>query len=164
MAEPIAAARLQLEGALLRRGFWLYAWKIRSGERLFVYVGRTGDSSSHFAASPFARVARHLDLKEGAKANSLVHQLRAQGIVLEEADYRLLALGPLAPEAEDMVGHLPLRETVAALESALAGELKARGYNVVGRHWASSPLDEELFKRVLEAIDSDFPRLTREDQ
>jgi hypothetical protein len=76
VAEPIPVARLRFEGALLRRGFWLYLWKVHSGARLLVYVGRTGDSSSSFAASPFIRAGRHLDLKEKAKANALVRQLR----------------------------------------------------------------------------------------
>ena len=41
-----------LDGAMLRRGFWLYVWEITTpnGEKV-LYVGRTGDSSSPNAQS-----------------------------------------------------------------------------------------------------------------
>lgn len=45
---PVAATfTVTLDGAMLRRGFWLYVWEITTpnGDKV-LYVGRTGDSSS----------------------------------------------------------------------------------------------------------------------
>jgi hypothetical protein len=144
----------------LRRGFWLYVWKIRQGERLLVYVGRTGDSASPFAASPFIRAGQHLDLREKARANALVRQLRAQGVDPIDAKYDLIALGPLAPEATERVSHWLLRDKVAALEAALADELKARGYDLIGNHGSKKPLDRELLALILATVKDEFPLLT----
>ncbi len=44
---------MTFDGALLERGFWLYVWRIIEGTRTVLYVGRTGDSSSPNASSPF---------------------------------------------------------------------------------------------------------------
>ena len=52
---------MKFDGSLLQRGFWLYVWRVSQGRKRAYYVGRTGDSSSKFAASPFSRVSRHLD-------------------------------------------------------------------------------------------------------
>jgi hypothetical protein len=47
---------------VLRRGFWLYVWQINlRGRAAVYYVGRTGDSSSLKAQSPFSRVSGHLE-------------------------------------------------------------------------------------------------------
>lgn len=161
VTEPLALSRLRFDGTLLRRGFWLYVWRIREGERLFVYVGRTGDSASPFAASPFIRAGQHLDLREKARANALVRQLRAQGIDPLDANYDLVALGPLAPEAAERVSHWPLRDKVAALEAALAAELKSRGYDLIGSHGSKKSLDQELFARIIVALKDEFPPLAK---
>ena len=49
---------LMLDGKLLKRGFWVYVWKIiTKDDQVFYYVGRTGDSSSCNAALPFSRMS-----------------------------------------------------------------------------------------------------------
>ena len=58
--------QVRFEGALLERGFWLYVWRVRQESREVLYVGRTGDSSSRFAASPFSRLSQHLDIRPKA--------------------------------------------------------------------------------------------------
>ncbi len=52
---------LSISGEVLQRGFWLYIWEIQTpkSNRLY-YVGRTGDSSSINAQSPFNRMGQHL--------------------------------------------------------------------------------------------------------
>jgi hypothetical protein len=160
VARSVAVARLCFDGLLLHRGFWLYVWRIRQGDRFLVYVGRTGDSASPFAASPFIRAGQHLDLREKAKANALVRQLRAHGVDPTRAEYELIAMGPLAPEATERASHWPLRDKVAALEAALAKELETRGYDLIGSHGSRKLLDRELFDRVLAAVEDEFPPLT----
>ena len=51
---------LTFPGAMTERGFWLYVWRIMSPIGELLYVGRTGDSSSPYASSPFARMGQHL--------------------------------------------------------------------------------------------------------
>ena len=119
-------------------------------EERFLYVGRTGDSSSPNAASPFNRMGLHLNLKHNAKANSLVRQLRARGIEPSTCSFSLHALGPLYPEQPDMKAHKPYRDRVAALEKALAEHLRARGFDVLGSHGASAQPDEGLLAQVID--------------
>ena len=68
------------DGALLGRGFWLYVWCITDGDRKVLYVGRTGDSSSPHASSPFKRIGQHLDAGPNAKGNALARQLKRAGL------------------------------------------------------------------------------------
>ena len=71
--------QVRFEGALLERGFWLYVWRVRQESREVLYVGRTGDSSSRFAASPFSRLSQHLDIRPKASANMLFRNLIRRG-------------------------------------------------------------------------------------
>ena len=82
--KSISVHSLAFEGTLLERGFWLYIWDVRRArEERFLYVGRTGDSSSPNAASPFNRMGLHLNLKHNAKANSLVRQIEVRSLPCE---------------------------------------------------------------------------------
>lgn len=145
----------QLNGRLLKRGFWLYIWRIHSAERTLLYVGRTGDSSSINAASPFSRVSRHLELREGAKSNTLVRNLRAAGVEPSECRYEFFAVGPLFSEVPDRARHYLLRDKLAALEAALASEL-SQNYEILGTHSSRKPLDEDLFRSVMRALPEEF--------
>lgn len=62
---------LDFDGRILQCGFWLYVWKItpRTGPA-FHYVGRTGDSSSFNAQSPFNRMGQHLGFKKNQQRAS----------------------------------------------------------------------------------------------
>src|SRR5216117_3328100 len=79
MPQPLVY-RMRFDGRILRRGFWLYVWDVRSDSQRVLYVGRTGDSSSPNAASPFARVGQHLNFSANAKANSMAKQLAEAGV------------------------------------------------------------------------------------
>src|ERR1700733_14113790 len=70
---------LEFSGSLLLRGFWLYVWIIETstGDAL-LYIGRTGDSSSPNAQSPFNRLSQHLGGNK--RVNALRRHLRQTGI------------------------------------------------------------------------------------
>jgi len=136
----------------LRRGFWLYVWEIQGIKDVVYYVGRTGDSSSANASSPFNRVGMHFDIRQNAKGNSLIRRLRERQLDPEQCTYRMAAVGPLFPEQPTFEKHVPFRNIIATLEHALAEEIRSRGYEVLGTHHASAPLDQELFTRALKAI------------
>ena len=148
---------MSFAGALLARGFWLYVWWIRSPGGLYLYIGRTGDSSSPHASSPFNRIGQHLDLRRKAKSNALARQLKAAGLTPSECSFEMLAMGPLFPEQASMKRHGPVRDTVAALEKELAQFLRSRGYSVLGTHGASARPDAALLRRVLLSIRDEFP-------
>ena len=61
---PASTPTLTLPGAMIERGFWVYVWRIASPVGELLYVGRTGDSSSPKAATPFARMGQHLGTNE----------------------------------------------------------------------------------------------------
>ena len=144
----------QFTGRILERGFWLYLWKISSGGRTVWYVGRTGDSSSANAASPFGRLSQHLDLRPSAKANMLAKNLRAAGFEPELCNYNLLTLGPLFQEQSDFKVHKPYRDTTGLLEAELAYTLSSQGYEVLGTHPKRGKFDKTLFNQVTDKVNA----------
>jgi hypothetical protein len=154
---PFCVHRMSFDGQVLERGFWLYIWKISTSRDEYVYVGRTGDSSSPNAASPFRRIGQHLDSSDNAKANSLARRLRECGINPLDCKFEMYAIGPLFPEQDSMEKHRPIRDKVAALEHALGETLRAREYNVLGTQRSRKQLDQQIFEKVLRAIDQFFP-------
>lgn len=126
--------RISFSGAILERGFWLYVWRICSGTNEFYYVGRTGDSSSQFASSPFSRLGQHLDIRPSAKANTLLRHVRAQGFEPLDCSFELQAYGPLFPEQPSLELHRTYRDQIAPLETVLAELLRTMGLKVVGVH------------------------------
>lgn len=148
--------RTSFSGAILERGFWLYAWRISNGTRKFFYVGRTGDSSSRFAASPFSRLGQHLDIRANAKANTLLKHVRAQKLDPLKCEFELVAFGPLFPEQATMELHRKYRDQIALLETSLAQLLRSRGLHVVGVHGASGSPDPALQAEVERAFVAEF--------
>ena len=145
--------RASFDGALLRRGFWLYVWRVRQGDRSALYVGRTGDSSSGYAGSPFSRLGQHLDVRPNAKGNTLLKNLRKAGFKPEFARFELLAVGPLFLEQDTLEKHRKYRDIIAPLETALAAHLRVQGHEVLGTHPARKPHDQLLFAKVVNELD-----------
>lgn len=148
--------RVDFTGAILERGFWLYAWRITSGTEQAYYVGRTGDSSSRFAASPFARLGQHLDVRPNATANMLLRHVRKLGFEPLSCKYELVAFGPLFPEQSTLELHRSYRDRIAPLETALASYLKARGFRVVGKHGTKGVAEPALLRILEEAFKLEF--------
>jgi hypothetical protein len=149
--------KMSFDGQVLKRGFWLYIWKISTSRRKYLYVGRTGDSSSANAASPFNRIGQHLDFRENAKGNAMAKRLIEKGIDPSKCEFEMLAIGPIFPEQNTKENHYPVRDTIAALECALSEELKKRKYMVLGTHTSRKSLNKQLFEKVLEKINDYFP-------
>jgi len=122
-----------------------------------LYVGRTGDSSSPYAASPFSRIGRHLDVRPNAKSNAMTRQIQRTGLDPTPCRFEMVALGPLFPEQRSMRSHRPIRDKVAALERGIAGFLRRRRYSVLGTHGRSLSLDAGLFARVRALVEREFP-------
>jgi hypothetical protein len=149
---------LTFSGEMLRRGFWLYLWEIRTPEQAYLYyAGRTGDSSSVNAQSPFNRMGQHLGFND--KNNVLRRHLQGRGVAPEKCDFRLVAYGPLLEEAATLVEHRELRDVISALEKALAEAMTAAGYTVINTIRCRLPLDEKRFKDIKTAFAIEFPNL-----
>ena len=151
--------QLEFSGALLVRGFWLYVWKITTkGGRKLYYVGRTGDSSSLNAQSPFARLSQHLGWNRNS--NALRRNLEDCKLVAEECRaFRLFACGPVFPETQSKARHARSRDIVAALEKELADAMHAAGYDVLNEVKCRKPLDQDLWHAVMAAFQEHFPKL-----
>ena len=150
--------RLSFDGHILQRGFWLYVWRITSGRRIVLYVGRTGDSSSDFASSPFVRIGRHLDLRPNAKSNSLARRLAEESLDPTECRFEFIAFGPLFPEQQSTEQHRRFRDRTGALEALLANELRARGYEVIGIHTSRAEPTATDATQLQSFIDDEFPK------
>ena len=146
------------DGALLCRGFWLYVWQIKTPQngQLF-YIGRTGDSSSQNAQSPFNRMSQHLGFNK--RNNVLRRRLKTLGIEPSNCSFRLVAYGPIMKEASTREGHRSSRDRVAAMEKALADVLVAAGNTVLNPVSCHKRLDEDAFAIVCSAFGEYFPEL-----
>jgi hypothetical protein len=134
---------MAIDGTLLHRGFWLYVCEVRTDAfRRVYYVGRTGDSSSANASSPFRRLARHLDDSRSARSNSLYRALVRYKLNPIDCRFRIYAFGPLYRETRSPSSHWVVRNKVAALEFALAKSLINSGYHVMGQHASRARLSE----------------------
>jgi hypothetical protein len=153
--------RLSLPGALLARGFWLYVWSVVTGDgREVLYVGRTGDSSSANAQSPFTRLSQHLGSNK--HANALRRHLNSRNIdPCSCRSFDMIAYGPILPEVDTKENHQPSRDKIAALEKALYDELVQAGYTVLNDVKCRKPLDAALWAEVREAFSARFPRVRR---
>ncbi len=139
---------MAFNGEILERGFWLYVWEISQDNNKYIYVGRTGDSSSAHASSPFNRIGQHLDFRDNAKGNSLAKRLKEAGVNPKKSNFRMLALGPLFPEQETFKEHVPFRDQMATFEYELANHLKNNKYNVLGIHHQSSDVSEKTLSEI----------------
>ncbi|HEY8666958.1 MAG TPA: hypothetical protein VIL86_09845 [Tepidisphaeraceae bacterium] len=151
------AYSMKFDGHLLRRGFWLYIWRVTATASDHVYVGRTGDSSSPHASSPFKRIGQHLDPSPNAKGNALGKQLRRAGVTCEDCVFEMIAVGPIFDEQETFEQHRPYRDQTADLERAVADWLRERGYKVLGTHSPPGSPDQGLLKQVIDHIEAKFP-------
>jgi hypothetical protein len=125
---------MEFDGQVLERGFWLYVWEILYGHDRYIYVGRTGDSSSPNASSPFSRIGQHLDFRKNARGNSLAKRLREAGVNPSECKFRMLALGPFFREQDLFEAHKPYRDQMASYEYETAAFLREMRFNVLGTH------------------------------
>lgn len=153
----LEVSRATFDGAILKRGFWLYLVEVvSSAGRRAVYVGRTGDTSSPYAASLFTRLTGHLDDRKGAKANSLLKRLIDQDLASTDCSYRLVGIGPVFDQQASMEKHKPLRDQVAGLERAVADHLREQGYDVLGDHPKPRMVEATLLATVLNLVDEEF--------
>ena len=156
----LQTCEVRFDGGILRRGFWLYVWEITppQGEALY-YVGRTGDSSSTNAQSPFNRMGQHLGFAKNG--NMLRQHLLKQRVEPERCAFRLIALGPLDAESKATARHEhdQRRDVVAAMEKALAELMAAAGCRVMNVVTSRKPLDAERFAKVRAAFAHALPAL-----
>jgi hypothetical protein len=149
---------LKFNGELLQRGFWLYVWEIQTPKKtLLYYVGRTGDSSSINAQSPFNRMGQHLGFNE--KSNVLRRHLKGKKINPDSCSFRLIAHGPILKEAKTKDEHRKRRDSIAAMEKALANEMTEVGYKVINTVNCRKKLDAPKFALVRAAFAVHFEML-----
>ena len=161
MERGLKSCSMFFDGSLLRRGFWLYIWDIRCSTERFLYVGRTGDSSSPNAASPFQRIGQHLDFRPSAKGNALAKRLAEKNVSPSECSYQMHAIGPIFPEQDSFEAHKPFRDKMATLEKEVADLLRERGYRVLGTHHLGSIVEPSLLGEIESFVDEKFPDLDK---
>ena len=166
--------RLTLPGPMLRRGFWLYVWRVINPHAAeLLYVGRTGDNSSPNASPPYIRMGQHLGSVRSQ--NALRAHLLNRNVLPEECQkFDLVAHGPIHPEvikprdffhrdkvarAQLMALHRPFRDMVGAMEKRLSTELRMVGYDVMNTvNWRHDVSDHDWLP-IRRAFEVDFPKL-----
>jgi hypothetical protein len=149
-----------LDGAMLRRGFYLYVWEITppNGKKV-LYVGRTGDSSSPNAQSLFNRLGQNLGTL--ATSSMVRNNLEKRGIDPTECQFDMVGYGPIFGEApeKDMETHKPIRDKVGAAEKKLAQDLTEAGYDVMNQVRCNAALDVDVYEQVRGAFATRFEGL-----
>ncbi len=155
-----ATFTVALDGRTLKRGFWLYGWEVTTPDgEVLIYVGRTGDSSSANAQSPFNRMGQHLGFLK--TSSMLRNHLSKRNVAPEDCTFRLVAHGPILDETDSMDEHKVRRDLIGALEKKLAEDLDDAGYEVMNTVNCLKPLDEDMYKPVRAAFAAEFSKLTR---
>lgn len=152
------AFKMSFDGGVLERGFWVYVWQVTTPRHVVFYVGRTGDSSSCFAASPFRRIGQHLDFHDTAKANSLAKHLKAQKIIPSSCSFQMIALGPFFPEQKNLAAHRRCRDEIVAVESHVASCLCSRGFTVLGDTRTRKTCSQQLRQCAEDFVKTQFGR------
>jgi choline dehydrogenase-like flavoprotein len=157
----VSLHQVSFDGAILDRGFWLYVWEVTTAEnKNMYYVGRTGDSSSSNAQSPFNRMGQHLGFNK--RGNMLRRRLTALGVDLEGCTFRLVAYGPILEEVPGRDEHRKIRDHIAAMEKALAEAMTTAGYEVINKVNCHTNLDTKAFALVRTAFAGYFEQLIAE--
>jgi len=152
---------LNISGELLQRGFWLYVWVIQTPKKQFLYyIGRTGDSSSINAQSPFNRMGQHLGFHKNS--NVLRRYLKKKKVTPESCSFRLVSHGPILKESKNKDVYLKRRDIIAAMEKALADEMTAAGYDVINTVHCRKKLNDVKFAPVRDAFAKHFRMLKGE--
>ena len=129
---PSALYQFVLPPVLLKRGFWLYIWKITQPSGMpILYVGMTGDTGSYNAQSPINRVSAHLS--NNPHSNALRRHAEDKKIDLEACRrLELAAFGPISKVPKnDKEAYRAERRKVAALEKALWLALEKEGHQML---------------------------------
>jgi len=163
--------KLNLHGSMLKRGFWLYVWRVTTPESVKKhYVGRTGDNSSPYASTVYGRMGQHLG--KAKNTNALRKYLEKANIDPEKCEYEMIAHGPIYDEVHNgfdhddkdkrkalFEKHKPFRDDVAAMEKQLCDDLKTSGYDVFNDVNSKAKLNLKIWKPVREAFAEEFPKL-----
>ena len=157
MGEKLYTATIPPE--MLTRGFWLYVWVIRMrGDRVVHYVGRTCDSSSGYAQSPFGRISGHLG--SNIHANALLRNLRAHSIEFDQCvGLEVVAHGPLYEETANIAEHKVPRDKTHALERDLCNAMREAEYEVLNVVSCKMPNNLEDWQTVRDTFARRFERL-----
>ncbi len=152
---------MTFDGSVLRRGFWVYVWAIKTPSNgTIIYVGRTGDTSSPNAQSPFRRVGQHVDSNPKSKSNALARHLRRLAISPEDCQFKFTAFGPIFSECVDMDAHRPIRDCTAALERRTADWFREKGYQLLGTHPRREPVDQQVWRAIEVELSARFDTQT----
>ncbi|MBC8294975.1 MAG: hypothetical protein H8E55_04150, partial [Pelagibacterales bacterium] len=79
----------------------------------------------------------------------------------ETCMFRLIAHGPILKEAKNENEHLKHRDSIAAMEKALADEMTMAGYNVINTVNCRKKLNVKKFATVLISFSTHLKNLKR---
>ena len=146
---------VQFDGSLLCEGFWIYVIRIEHNKKCYYYVGRTGDSSSPSAGSPFSRLASHFSHKKNNRSSYLKAHFLKHKINLEASRYTLWAYGPIFKKATDWKMHKLRRNTTALIEAELAEYMRTSlELTVIGSYPRRGKYNMQLFKKIIQGIET----------
>jgi hypothetical protein len=89
-------------------------------------------------------------------SSMLRNHLQDRDVSPDLCSFRLVAHGPILPEAEDWKSHVIRRDLAAAVEKQLAEDCAAAGYDVLNSVASGKELDDELYAPVRAAFTEHF--------
>ena len=157
-------SRLQFDGDVLRPGFWIYVWRVRSLRGELICVGNTGDPEAVTTLAPFHLMGSDLathPLMPGALYRCLLNR----GIAPTACEYEFIAHGPIYPEDGNEAGgegaHRCHGQQVIAAAETLVIALRAGYYDVESFVQDSDDIPGlELWERIYHAFVPHFPLMS----
>mgnify|MGYP001159897787 FL=1 len=104
-------------------------------------------------------MGQHLGFHKNS--NVLRRHLEEKNIDPQTCSFRLIAHGPILKEAKTNDQHKKRRDSIAAMEKALADEMTASGYDVINAVKCRMKLDVNNYAPVRAAFALHFKRLGR---
>jgi len=163
-AAEVRRCKIKIYGATLRRGYWLYICDVGEYDgrklcRKFLYVGRTGGFKNSRASSLWDRLGFHLSIREGGEGATVLHHARNAHLDPESCYFEITGFGPFFDETTDPHEHRKIVSEMDGLETALAAELRDRGYLVEGKHSKTAATKPDALQRIVEALGTYLPPL-----
>jgi hypothetical protein len=152
---------LSISPSILRRGFWLYVWRIglpTGGDAH--YVGMTGDTGTAGAQTVANRIATHLGYN--IHSNALRRYiLNTEHAHLEDCrSLEFFAFGPVYPRPVQAVDYPTVRGKVAALEKHLWKRMQISGYDMLNpQPRATDKPDEDRLDEICASFRRYFAKL-----
>jgi hypothetical protein len=94
---------IELQGAHFKRAYYLYVLKVCHAQKVYFYIGQTGDNHYITARPPFRRLSGHLEDSGQSTQNQVYKYIASEILGYEEAKSKVQFSGELKQAVENFL-------------------------------------------------------------